>query len=60
MKYQYLGFDTRTYMDIVVPGKGSLVAEPGKQYEFPGDPPSDGFWVPVPSKKAVVKEEASK
>jgi hypothetical protein len=52
-KYQYAGFTERTYPDIIIPGEGSLVVEPGDIREFEA-PPSDGLWFPVKpkSKKA--------
>jgi hypothetical protein len=41
--YRYLGFDERTYPDIVVPGEGTLVAKPGDVREL-DEAPGDDRW----------------
>jgi hypothetical protein len=60
-KYQYLGNTERIYLDVVIPGEGSLVAHPGQIVEFAA-PPGDGLWVKVNAPKKTVQEteEAAK
>lgn len=54
-KYQYLGYSERIYMDIVIPGQGSLVVQPGQLMEFETGPPGDGFWTLFREPKAIIK-----
>jgi hypothetical protein len=57
-KYQYIGHTERIYMDVVQPGTGSLVVEPGQTAEFDSGPPTDGLWVLIPEAvKALVKKD---
>jgi hypothetical protein len=51
-KYEFIGTEPKFYPDIVIPGKGSLFAEPGDVVAFE-TPPSDGSWFEV---KAEVRE----
>lgn len=43
--YRYVREDVRIYPDILIPGEGSLVANPGDEREF--EQPPDNAWVEV-------------
>lgn len=62
-EYQYIGTQPKLYIDIVIPGKGSLFAKPGDVVAFE-TPPNDGSWVEIrpevrePKTLAAKKTEA--
>lgn len=51
-KFKYVGETQRVYPDIIIPGKGSLVANPGDEVELPKAPTSL-YWVELPATSPV-------
>lgn len=45
-------------MDIIIPGKGSLVVNPGDVVSF-DEPPTDGQWALTPVRVAPLKMKDS-
>jgi len=62
--HKFTGEFEITYMNVIIPGEGSLVATPGREVDFDalGIPvPDDGRWIPVePQAPKAPKAAASK
>jgi len=58
LKFQFIGYDERTYPQLVIDG-AVLVARPGEKREFE-IPPSDGLWVEVVPPKDLKPPKGAK
>lgn len=57
MLYRYVGTDERIYPYVRVPG-GCLRAVPGMDPIDLNEPPADGRWAKVPTRKAAAAKAA--
>lgn len=61
--FEFIGDIDLTYMNVVIPGEGSLVATKGRRVDFHAlglSVPADGRWIPVAPEPPKAEKPAAK